>query len=121
MLANPAISVIPVIGPRAARPYNPARVAKAASYSPIEMPRPITNQPSSSTTGPWATASSASPAASTTLEAVSIVRPPFASIIRPTQGAISADSTSAAENAPKTQLEAMPSERAIGTASTAGM
>src|SRR5206468_10060165 len=31
VLAKPAISVIPVIGPRAARPYSPVRVANAGS------------------------------------------------------------------------------------------
>ena len=121
VLAKPAIRVIPVIGPRAARPYSPASAANAASYSPIEMPTPITSQPSSMTHGPWAAARTTSPVASTRFDAVKTTRPPRASIARPTQGAISADSTRAAEKPPNTQLDASPNSRAIGTARTAGM
>ena len=45
VLAKPAISVSPVMEPRAPRPNNPASVENATSYGPKAIPIPITTHP----------------------------------------------------------------------------
>ena len=120
VLAKPAIKVMPVIGERAARPYSPASVAKAASYSPMDIPTPSSSQPATSTAVPGAAARVTSPAAITRFDTVSTSRPPRRSISRPAQGPSTAESTSDAEKQPNTQEPGMPSSRAIGTARIAG-
>ena len=63
-----------------------------------------------------AMASTTSPAAMTRLADDSTPRPPKLSMVRPMRGPSTAEISSAAENAPKTQLLAKPISRAIGTA-----
>ena len=84
------------------------------------MPTPSSSQAATSRGIDVAKPSNTRPAASTTLDIDSTDLPPTRSICRPTRGPISADSTSAAEKAPNTQLEETPRSRAIGSARMAG-
>lgn len=119
VLANPANSVIPVIGARAALPYRCTRAANADSYSPAPMPRPMTTHARKSDQGTVAKPRLARPAANTRLATISTGRPPKRSIARPLMGPSNAEAMSATENAPNTVGVETPRSREIGTAKIA--
>jgi len=98
VLANPASSVMPVMAVRASRPYRRTSAAKAASYSPAPMARPINSHAATSDTTPCAAASSSRPAANSPLAPMSTGRPPWRSISRPASGPHSADTISAIDS-----------------------
>ena len=120
VLAKPAISVMPVIGLRAAWPYSRTSVAKAASYRPAPIASPITAQAANRPQGPWASASSTRPSAKMPLQPSSTGRPPTRSMARPAAGPTAAETTSASEKARYTIGGGSPRSVAIGWASTAG-
>ena len=76
VLAKPATRVMPVMLGPASLPSRPPTVAKAASYRPIDMPTPMMVQPRYQTARPWLSASTAWPAAMTTMLASRAPRPP---------------------------------------------
>ena len=79
VLAKPAISVMPVMGPRAPRPNNTASVENATSYRPKAIAIPTTTQPAAMPQAPVASASNARPMANSTEEVSRSGRPPCAS------------------------------------------
>jgi hypothetical protein len=120
VLAKPAISVMPVMVPRASCPYSRTSDANAASYRPLPMATPISAQAANRLTGPVARAKAARPSAKIALVAISTGRPPHRSMRRPLCGPTSAETTSATENAANTVGTDTPSSPAIGRASMAG-
>ena len=120
VLAKPAISVMPVMGPRAPRPNNPASVENATSYRPKAMPIPITTHPAAMPQVPVARASNAKPVANSTEEVSRSGRPPCVSTRRPAMGASAPAISSAAERPAKMAQLGRARSRAIGTARMAG-
>ena len=84
------------------------------------MARPIKAQAANTWLGCVARLSAASPAANTTLLAMSTGRPPRRSMNLPAYGPAAAATSSATENAPNTVDAEVPTSLAIAPASTAG-
>ena len=120
MLANPAISVMPVMALRESCPYSRTREANAASYSPLPIAKPSSAHAANSVAGLSASPSATSPPANTRLVPTRTGRPPCRSIRRPDHGPTRAETTRASEKAAKTVGVVTPTSRAIGTASMAG-
>jgi hypothetical protein len=85
------------------------------------MPTPSTVQAITSPAMLWAAARIIKPAAMTRFEAARTLRPPCASMSRPTDGPTMADSNNAPENNPKNTLLGSCSAAAIGAPRIAGM
>ena len=84
------------------------------------MPMPSTAQAAARLASPLQAASAASPPASTRLEAIRMLRPPWRSMIRPMLGPAAAESSSDTEKAPKTQARETPADAAMSSARIAG-
>ncbi|MNL11220.1 hypothetical protein D3C87_1320470 [compost metagenome] len=84
------------------------------------MARPINAQAANTWLASVAWLSAASPAANTTLMAISTERPPRRSMNLPAYGPTAAATSSATENAPNTVDAEVPTSLAIAPASTAG-
>ena len=80
------------------------------------MAQPSTSQASHMAGADCAKASRARPAANSKLENASTPRPPSVSMVGPTRGPSTAETSNAAEKAAKTEVEETPRSRAIGSA-----
>ena len=87
----------------------------------MPMPTPSTVQAMTSPMMPCAEARITNPVAMTRFEQARRTRPPWRSIKRPTDGPMTADRSSAAENRPKNMLVGRCRAVAIGAPSIAGM
>ncbi|MCY1389248.1 hypothetical protein D9M71_40410 [compost metagenome] len=119
VVANPEISVIPVIALPARSPYREPKAANSASYSPSAIPTPITAQDKRNIGNEVEMAIRNNPIATPSPLLARMGRPPYRAISRLVNGASIAETRMLRDSAPYTHWLAQPVSFMIGSAMTA--